>query len=274
MFSIGDFAGLGRVSVRMLRHYDAIGLIRPATVDPASGYRFYRADQLGRLNRVIALKDLGFTLEQVRSIVNDEVDVEQLQGMLRLRRAELDAQIAADTARLNAVGVRLRMIEREGHMPTEDVVIKPLEAVRVAALGTKVNAYVSAEIGPAIQPLFGELISRLAAANITPVGPAVAFYDGTDAGNDQISVHAGMPVNVEPNPSYGFEVIDLPAAEAAATLIHHGSMDTVEASYQTLAQWIEAHGYQVTHHSREITLEYSDDQNKWVTELQMVVQKA
>jgi DNA-binding transcriptional MerR regulator len=75
----------------MLRHYDAIGLLEPATVDPGSGYRFYRADQLLRLNRIIALKDLGFTLEQVRAILDDGVNVEQLRGMLRLRRAQLEA---------------------------------------------------------------------------------------------------------------------------------------------------------------------------------------
>jgi alkanesulfonate monooxygenase SsuD/methylene tetrahydromethanopterin reductase-like flavin-dependent oxidoreductase (luciferase family) len=69
MFSIGEFARHGRVSVRMLRHYDAIGLIRTACVDPDTGYRSYQASQLDELNRVIALKDLGFTLQQVQAIL-------------------------------------------------------------------------------------------------------------------------------------------------------------------------------------------------------------
>ena len=94
MFSIGDFANLGRVSVRMLRHYDAIGLLRPARVDPATGYRFYTAAQLRRLNRVIALKDLGFTLQQVQTIIDEKVDGGELRGMLRLRRAQLADQMA------------------------------------------------------------------------------------------------------------------------------------------------------------------------------------
>src|SRR5256885_15638392 len=106
MFSIGDFARLGRVSVRMLRHYDAIGLLRPAAVDPASGYRFYRADQLRRLNRVIALKDLGFTLEQVQLILDDQVSIAELRGMLRLRRAPLAAPLAAGGGRGGPGGAR------------------------------------------------------------------------------------------------------------------------------------------------------------------------
>jgi DNA-binding transcriptional MerR regulator len=87
MFTIGDFARHGRVSVRMLRHYDGIGLLRPSRVDPASGYRFYEAGQLARLNRIIALKDLGFTLDQVQRVLDEQVSVEQLRGMLRLRQA-------------------------------------------------------------------------------------------------------------------------------------------------------------------------------------------
>jgi DNA-binding transcriptional MerR regulator len=73
MFSIGEFARHRRVSVRMLRHYDAIGLLRPASVEPASGYRFYQASQLAELNRVMALKDLGFTLQQVQAILEEKV---------------------------------------------------------------------------------------------------------------------------------------------------------------------------------------------------------
>jgi DNA-binding transcriptional MerR regulator len=86
MFSIGEFARHGRVSVRMLRHYDAIGLLRPASVDGVTGYRFYRASQLAELNRIIALKDLGFTLGQVQAILAEQVSAAELRGMLRLRR--------------------------------------------------------------------------------------------------------------------------------------------------------------------------------------------
>ena len=69
----------------MLRHYDAIGLIRPACVDPDTGYRFYQASQLDELNRVIVLKDLGFTLQQVQAILEEKVTAAELRGMLKLR---------------------------------------------------------------------------------------------------------------------------------------------------------------------------------------------
>ena len=134
MFSIGEFARHGRVSVRMLRHYDAIGLLRPATVDPASGYRFYQAGQLADLNRLVALKDLGFTLQQVQAILAEQVSAAELRGMLRLRRAEIHAQIEAETARLARVGARLLTIEDEARAPVDGVVVKHLAPVRVGEL--------------------------------------------------------------------------------------------------------------------------------------------
>src|SRR5918998_4041397 len=121
MLGIGDFARHGRVSVRMLRHYDSIGLLKPAHVDRLTGYRSYDARQLSRLNRIIALKGLGFTLQQVRSILDDEVSIEELRGMLRLRHAELQSQIATGTARLAQVEARLQIIEEECAISAEEV---------------------------------------------------------------------------------------------------------------------------------------------------------
>src|SRR5207247_1904354 len=117
MFSIGEVARHGRVSVRMLRHYDAIGLIRPACVDAATGYRFYEASQLDELNRVIALKDLGFTLQQVQAILEEKVSAAELRGMLKLRRAEIQATIDAETTRLARVEARLMTIEDGARVP-------------------------------------------------------------------------------------------------------------------------------------------------------------
>ncbi|GAA0489344.1 MerR family transcriptional regulator [Microbacterium aurantiacum] len=74
MLSIGEFARLAGVSVRMLRHYDRLGLLRPERVDLHSGYRRYAAAQLERANQLVALKDLGFTLEQVGVLLDDGVD--------------------------------------------------------------------------------------------------------------------------------------------------------------------------------------------------------
>ena len=164
MLTIGDFARLGQVSVRMLRHYDAIGLLRPARVDASSNYRYYQASQFARLNRIVALKNLGFTLNQVATILAEDVDVAELRGMLRLRRAELEAAMADAAAGLAQVEARLRIIEREGTMPTNDIVVKTLPAVRVAELTAVAEDFEPQSIGPAISPLYPALFEHLAKA--------------------------------------------------------------------------------------------------------------
>ncbi|WP_062435094.1 MerR family transcriptional regulator [Herbidospora daliensis] len=266
MYTIGDFARIGRVSVRMLRHYDALGLLTPARVDPLTGYRSYEAAQLSRLNRIVALKDLGFSLQQVRQILDEKVGVAELHGMLRLRRADLEARVEADRARLRGVEARIQIIEKEGVLPA-DVVVKSVAAVRVAELSAVAESYASEHIGPVIQPLYPELHARLAKAGVDLAGPGIAYYEEDPGGG--VKIHASFPVNVAPDPAYDFDVVDLPAIERAATIIHHGPMDGVDATIQNLHRWIEDHGERSLGFSREVYLEYGmGDPENWVTEIQ------
>jgi DNA-binding transcriptional MerR regulator len=269
MFTIGEFARLGRISVRMLRHYDATGLLRPAHVDPDSGYRFYTVDQLQRLNRLIALKDLGFKLDRVKTILDEQVGVEELKGMLRLRREELEAQISDDAGRLARVEARLRSIEREGLMTTPDVTIKSIQSVRVAELTGTVGSWAPEDIGPEIKSLFAELGGRLNAAGMVPTGMPLARYEQN--GDEQVTVYADLPIDGAPEPGAGITVTELPPVERAATMLHHGSMDGVVPSYEALALWIEENGLRGVGLSREVTLACPEDPDGWVTELQMVV---
>ncbi|MFF8288200.1 MerR family transcriptional regulator [Streptomyces sp. NPDC016309] len=276
MFTIGDFARHGRVSVRMLRHYDAVGLLRPARVDPYSGYRYYEAAQLARLNRVIALKDLGFTLDQVRSVLDEEVGAEELRGMLRLRQAELESAVSEAAARLARVGARLRAIESEGHMSAQDVVVKSVPGARIAELTGTAAGFGPGEIGPVVAPLYEELCARLEAAGVSGFGPGVAYYEDAPAGGGAVLVHAGMtlPAGVGPGDVPGVEIVDLPGLDEAATVVHRGPMDAVLPTVQTLATWIDANGYRSTGHPRELYLECPDDTARWVTEIQEPVTRA
>jgi DNA-binding transcriptional MerR regulator len=255
----------------MLRHYDAIGLLRPACVDPASGYRFYQARQLSELNRVIALKELGFTLQQVQAILEEQVSAAELRGMLKLRRAEIHAQIEAETTRLARVEARLLTIEDEARVPTDGVVIKHLAPVRVAELTGTATGYEPECITPVIQPLYCDLWQRMASAGVTASGPAIAYYEDTPTGHGSIVVHAAVPVVTEAVAGHALNVTDLPEVQTAAAIIHHGSMNDVIATGQALAWWIDANGYRSAGYAREVTLEWSADTDQWVTELQQPI---
>jgi DNA-binding transcriptional MerR regulator len=281
MFSIGDFAGLGRVSVRMLRHYDAIGLLRPARIDPFSGYRYYTAAQLHVLNRVVALKDLGFTLQQVQTMIDEKVGAGELRGMLRLRRAQLAEQVATDTDRLARVDARLRMIETEGHMNTGDVILKSIPAIRVVELSAPASSYTGPDITVALSPLYPQLMERMDAAGVKMTGAPIAYYLPAPTGPDDesITVHAAFPVADAGagGGKDGFDVVDLPAIEHAATLLHHGSMAEAFRTGQLIAQWIDDNGYRTVGkgYGREIYLDCPPGEfDRWVTEMQVVVAPA
>jgi DNA-binding transcriptional MerR regulator len=274
MFSIGEFARHGRISVRMLRYYDAMGVLVPAMIDPVTGYRFYQAGQLSRLNRIIALKDMGFSLRQVQQILDEEITAAELRGMLKLRQAELAARVEADTARMSRIGARLLAIEREEGRPDDGIVVRQVPAVRVAELTGTAASYEPAAITPVIGPLYDDLFCRLARADLGTAGPAVAYYEDSPAGQGAVIVHAAVPVAAGRGTGHELSVVDLPGISRAATVIHRGSMDHVLPTGQALARWIDRNGYRSSGYQRELTLEHSHDRDLWVTELQAPIEPA
>ena len=121
VFTTTEFARVGMVPARLLRCYESTGLLLPRRVDPDTGRGCYEANQLPRLNRILALSDLGFSLPQVWALLQTEVSDSELRGILRLRRAELAAKISADTTRLARAETRLNTIANEVRRPRTEI---------------------------------------------------------------------------------------------------------------------------------------------------------
>jgi DNA-binding transcriptional MerR regulator len=144
VFKIGDFSRIARVSARQLRFYDEIGLLKPAQADPFTGYRFYTAAQLAQLNRILVLKELGFPLEEIGRIVNDNPSASDLRAMLLLRRNDAERALAAETERLRLIETRIRQIEGDGEMSGEDVIVRAEPARRVLSLRRVLPSFAAA----------------------------------------------------------------------------------------------------------------------------------
>jgi len=141
MIRIGDFSKLSRVSIKTLRYYDDMGLLKPVHVDEWTGYRYYAFEQLARLNRILALKDLGFSLAEITELLDEQVSLEQLRGMLRVRQSEAQQRVKDEQERLERIGARLRQIEMESKMSEYDVIIKQVDPIRVACMRETIPAY-------------------------------------------------------------------------------------------------------------------------------------
>ena len=241
MFSIGEFARLGGVSVRTLRHYDEIGLLPPATVDPDTGYRGYLAPQLTQLNRIMALKELGLSLTQTRRLL-DGITVEELGGMLIMRRAQLEHELDQHKKQLLGVEARLRSIAREGAMPADDIVTKTIPAMGVVVISGQAPGFGAENIVPVVNRLDGQFDQLGIHDRVKEAGPRLIFYDYGHGEN--VTVHLALPVAEPPGelPAPA-EYRVLPEIEAAVTVRSGPAASIFPMVYQDLVRWIDERGY-------------------------------
>jgi len=270
---IGDFSRLSLVSVKALRYYDELGLLKPTQVDQFTGYRYYSASQLIRLNRILAMKDMGLSLEQIALLLDKELTPDQIRGMLRLKQVELHQQLVEGQARLVRIEAWLQAFEQEGTMPTYNVILKkvaPLQVAQIRGIAPSME-----QLGPTLDRLFNQVMRHISQQGATGVEPGITLYYDTEYRDQNVSVGACMCFEGSLNDGEQVKVGELPAVEAMASVIHHGSFSTLNQAYNAILKWIEINGYHISGPSRELNLEYErgGDQSKFVTEVQFPVEK-
>jgi DNA-binding transcriptional MerR regulator len=268
MLSIGAFARLGRVSPRMLRHYDELGLLKPIRVDPQTAYRSYEVAQLGRLHRLLALRDLGLTLEQIRPMLDDDPSIEELRGMLRLRRAQIEQNLSDETARLRRVEAHLHALEGGIAVSSLDVAIKMTEPCRIAEASATAAGFGHENLDPVFQALVPAVLEHLVRARARP-GIMVAWYE-EPADDGSVVVHAGFEIGTQSVPDGArVSVRDL-AGVMAASLVHRGPMDDIGGVYEALVRWVADSGHDLAGRSRELYHHWDHERpERSVTELQL-----
>jgi DNA-binding transcriptional MerR regulator len=272
MYRIGHFSRLTQVPVKTLRFYDELGLFKPDSVDEQNGYRYYRASQLPRLNRILVLKELGLSLEQIKRILEDNLSAQELRGMLKLRKAELDQQLQEARQQLGRVETQLQYIEQEGAVAGYEVILKSraVEAQRVASIKREISEYdgdMSKHFGAMFETLYAHVF-----AHTQKVGPATTLYHDDDE-NKPVVIEACLPVLESIPSSHSVAVYDLPAVETTACLVHQGSFEKLGQAYQSLMVWLEQHAFEIAGPAREVYLHFDPQGNKddTVTEIQLPI---
>lgn len=245
MFRIGAFSQLTGVTIKTLRYYDRVGLLKPEQVDRFTGYRTYSLAQMDRLNRILALKDLGMSLEEIARVLVEDPDVAELRGMLRLKEAQIRQSIASEQARLERVEARLRLIESEGAHPVHEVVVR-----EVGEIETLYHRQIIA--GPQeIKPLFHALFATARTHGIVPSAPCIALYYQGEYREHNLDFALAMPVQADaPNTLPLTEGVTLcrhrlPAIRAASTLCRMRSQVDIYRANRDLSAWVAANGYRV-----------------------------
>lgn len=275
MFKIGEFSQISQVTVQTLRHYDEIGLLKPTYVDHITGYRYYSLDMLPRLNRILALKDVGLSLNEIGVMLQDDVSLEELQAILSMKLAELEAQRQQTEVRIMRVQLRLHQIEREHEMQTEEVVLKSVDAIQVLSIRHHVSTWAE------IPGFFGEVTAAVLENELTSSGPWIAIYHDSEWVANNIDMEIALPMKKQGNgklpivANQPMKISCLTQVKNIASLLHQGPYETKGDTLVSLARWIEMNHYQFAGTVREVYLRGpldTDDPASYVTEMQVPVQ--
>lgn len=259
MLKIGDFSQLAQVSVRALRIYDEMGLIKPIHVDKFSGYRYYEAEQLPRLNRIIALKDLGFSLEQISHLLDGELSAEKLRGMLMMKQAEIEQELNESQLRLMRVEARLRQIEREGKVAPYEVTVKEVGEMTIASSKNTLATF--EEMVAARCPMYANIYEWIEANQLTSTQPELAVYDNPEYTETNINLELAVAVEKKSSvrrnrqkEERSVELRQLEPVNQMASIIHHGKFIEAGDALIALYQWVGENGYETCGAYRELHL--------------------
>jgi DNA-binding transcriptional MerR regulator len=255
MFRIGEFAQIAQVSGRQLRFYDQLGPLRPARIDPQTGYRYYSIRQLPRLNSILALKELGLSLEQIGPLLKNEISPTELRAMLTMKRAQLEQSLREEEIRLRHIESRIAQIDRRGEIADYDVVVKKVPATPFLSLRCACEnmddvvrmVRIVAEDGAG--QIRGSLRDKLI---------VVARNDHDDERLDLeigFSLVRASNANIRIGGDHVLRASELPAVNTMATIVRPGTNAASHSSFGTIGMWIEANGFEVAGPCREVFLE-------------------
>lgn len=271
MFKISEFSKISQVSVKTLRYYDQVHLLKPAHTDKFTGYRYYSADQMFQLNRILAYKELGFSLDQIRQMIGEQIPLEQIKGMFRLKQNEIQTNLDKEQAKLNLIKDRLHSIENEGKsLSSHDVIIKKVEPQLVLSYRQRTSFW-------KISELFQQLDDHLGRCSQSLLSRMVLWH-GCEECDDNMDVEVARLLSHDMQADLPFTVRQLPEVPLMATLIHQCRTSCRCTASVELAMWIERNGYRIMENEprREICVrrENPDAPDSYVAELQIAVKRA
>lgn len=276
MLKIGNFSRITSVSIRLLHYYAEIDLFHPAHIDTDTGYRYYKMEQIQDLNRILALRDLGLSLDEIKQYVKAKLSADELRGMLLLKKSQLKQSLREELLKLQRVEYRLGLLENDQESRVQDVIIKPVPAQHYISMrNPKLPAN---QFHSFISTVFDGLHRQA----IKPPGTLTILEHSETLADDFFDLEIGfcVPENeqlparaIMVNEQQTLAARTLPAAKQMATLLHIGPWGTGINSYFALGMWIEAHGFELVGAIREVYMDVKlPDGGDNIVEFQLPIQ--
>ncbi len=265
IYKIGLFAQMNRITIKTLRHYDEMGLLHPEHIDESSGYRYYTSEQLPTLHQILALRQMGFSLEEIKK-AQEGMSVEDL---LLNKKAELIKKIAEENMKLSQVEFYLI---HKGADRNYNIILKELPEVIVASMRSVIPHYDALN---SVMPLMGQEMERIGCERAIP-DYCFNIYHDAEYREEQIDVEMCEAVieKKEDSPLVTFKTLE--RVETAACTLHKGSYAEFPKAYRAVLAWMEENDFEMAGFPRESYIDgiwNKDSEEEWLTEIQFPVRK-
>ena len=271
MFRIGEFSKLVRVSPRMLRHYEKCGLLYPAEIDKVTGYRQYSFEQIPLLNNIVALRDLGFSIDEIGEVLPRFNDAAYMDKVLHAKAASIKSMIEGEQEKLDRLMEMNDLIRKEQNIMIYEVEIKKLPPVKVLSLRGIIPHYRDEGI------LWEKLGNFIAENKVECHSTGYSTFFDDEYKESDPDVEIAIPVDTLGESQGEFVYKEYAEIPLAATVRFSGPFDGgYDAACEKLAGWLEQNGYVFAGNMRGYVIsspQENPDPETWLTELQLPVAK-
>jgi DNA-binding transcriptional MerR regulator len=269
MFSIGIFSKINKITTKTLRYYDEIGLLKPDYIDYFTGYRYYTSQQLPKIHKIITLKQMGLSLNQIKEVINNPNEIE---AYLESKEQDILKSIANEQAKLLQVRSYLNRMKGEDCF-MYDVIIKALPEVKVAAMRQVIPSHQALfELCPNIM---AKEMERLGCVCATPSYCFNIYHDGEYREFDiDVEICEAILELKEDTDILKFKIIK--GIPIAVCVLHKGPYATLGEAYAYAFKWLEENNYEVMDNPRESYIDgiwNKESETEWLTEIQIPVSK-
>jgi effector-binding domain-containing protein len=280
MFKIGEFSKLCGLSADTLYHYEKLKILIPLSIDKFTGYRRYDASQLVTVNKILALKDAGFSLDEIANVLKNDVSVTLLLDMLENKAKSLEAALSDEYSRLERLHTNIFMIKNGGIPQMNEISIKKIEPILIASIR---KIFPKKGFDENLEKMWPAVNSYIEEQGVRRTIPCLMLYHlgwwdlkqcNFKYDDQNLDVEVAEPVTKSFVGNGEVHVYELPSVEKMACIVHHGSFSTISKTFDMLFEWMKQNSYQADGPIREIYHKgdwATNNPDEYITEVQVPI---
>lgn len=275
MFRIGEFSKISGLSIDTLYHYEKMNILKPEYIDKMNGYRYYEANQLVSVNKIMALKDSNLTLEEIAEVMNKNLPVSSLIEILEQKSLLLEEEINEEKNRLERLRTNIFLIKNGGIPQMNEITIKKVESILIASIRKKFH---SSRFDEELTDMWKDVNDYIELKGGKKTVPCMMLYHTGWGDMDETSfldVETAEPITREFDGDDNVGVYRLNPEENMACIVHKGPFSTISVAFDELFNWISNNGYKRKGPIREIYHKgdwATEDPQEYITELQVPIE--